>query len=85
MFILLMICISALKTLVRPEVDEMLLLKGIVFSAFLFFLLWETRSRYLFNMTPLFILLMVDGMDTAKAFLDSLKKPGKHIAEQTTV
>lgn len=85
MFILLMICISALKTLVRPEVDEMLLLKGIVFSAFLFFLLWETRSRYLFNMTPLFILLMVDGMDTAKAFLDSLKKPGKHTAERTTV
>lgn len=66
MFILLMICISALKTLVKPKVDEMLLLKGIVFSAFLFFLLWETRSRYLFNMTPLFILLMVDGMDTLK-------------------
>ena len=36
-------------------------------------------------MTPLFILLMVDGMDTAKAFLDSLKKHGKQTAEQTTV
>lgn len=69
LFILLMICISALKTLIKPKVDEMLLIKGVVFAAFLFFLLWETRSRYLFDMTPLFILLMVDGMDTAKLFL----------------
>ena len=43
--------------------------------------LWETRSRYLFDMTPLFILLTVDGMDTAKAFLDSFRKP-KHQTEK---
>ena len=34
-------------------------------------------------MTPLFILLMVDGMDTAKAFLDSLGKPKQQTDEQS--
>lgn len=82
LFILLMICISALKTLIKPKVDEMLLIKGVVFAAFLFFLLWETRSRYLFDMTPLFILLTVDGMDTAKAFLDSFRKPKQQTEKQ---
>ena len=82
MFILLMICISAVKTLIKPKVDEMLLIKGVVFAAFLFFLLWETRSRYLFDMTPLFILLTVDGMDTAKAFLDSFRKPKQQTEKQ---
>lgn len=82
LFILLMICISAVKTLIKPKVDEMLLIKGVVFAAFLFFLLWETRSRYLFDMTPLFILLMVDGMDTAKAFLDSFRKPKQQTEKQ---
>lgn len=77
-----MICISALKTLIKPKVDEMLLIKGVVFAAFLFFLLWETRSRYLFDMTPLFILLTVDGMDTAKAFLDSFRKPKQQTEKQ---
>lgn len=66
LFILLMICVSAIKTVVKPKIDEMLLIKGIVFAAFVFFLLWETRSRYLFNITPMFIILMVDGMDTLK-------------------
>lgn len=82
LFILLMICISALKTLIKPKVDEMLLIKGVVFAAFLFFLLWETRSRYLFDMTPLFILLTVDGLDTAKAFLDSFGKPKQQTETQ---
>ena len=44
--------------------------------------LWETRSRYLFGMTPLFILLTVDGMDTAKAFLDSFRKPTQQTENQ---
>lgn len=77
LFMLLMICIVAIKTFVKPKVDEMLLIKGIVFAAFLFFLLWETRSRYLFDITPLFILLTVDGMDTLKNFLRTFKKPKK--------
>lgn len=75
LFILLMICFSALKTMLKPKVDEMLLIKGIVFAAFLFFLLWETRSRYLFDMTPMFILLMVDGMDSLKSAFYMLRKP----------
>ena len=33
-------------------------------------------------MTPLFILLMVDGMDTAKAFLDSFRKPKQQTEKQ---
>lgn len=34
-------------------------------------------------MTPLFILLTVDGMDIAKAFLDSLGKPKQQTDKQS--
>ena len=33
-----------------------------VFGLFLFLLIWETRSRYLINFVPIFILLGLDGI-----------------------
>ena len=33
-----------------------------VFGLFLFLLIWETRSRYLVNFVPVFLLLGADGL-----------------------
>lgn len=41
------------------------LLKGLIFGVFLFFLVWETRSRYLMNFTPVFLLVAADGIIAA--------------------
>ena len=54
---------SILKGCIKPDVNIMTLFKGIIFAAFIFFLIWETRSRYLYNFTPLFMLVAVDGLD----------------------
>ena len=60
--LLLMMVMSLLKGVIKPKIDLMLVIKGSVFALFLFLLIWEGRSRYLFNMTPLFILMMTDGI-----------------------
>ena len=62
LFLILMMTISAFKAIKNPKLNFMTLLRLIVFGAFLFFLVWETRSRYLYNMTPLFIILSIDGL-----------------------
>lgn len=60
----------------RREIQAMQLA---VFGLFLFLLIWETRSRYLVNFVPVFVLLGIDGLSglpliaaQSKAFL------GKH-------
>lgn len=45
-----------------------------VFGLFLFLLIWETRSRYLINFVPVFILLAVDGVCEGTRFLSVKKK-----------
>ena len=62
LYLILMMIISSFKAIRNPKPDFMTLLRLIVFGAFLFFLIWETRSRYLYNFTPLFIILSVDGL-----------------------
>ena len=70
--------ISALKGIIKSKIDFTVLLKGIVFALFVFLLIWEGRSRYLFNMTPIFILVSADGVfcitDTAKKLFAKIRK-----------
>lgn len=73
LFLILMICLSALKGIKRINIDSLTILKGVVFVVFIFFLIWETRSRYLFNFTPVFILLAVDGLDYMKQLYNYVK------------
>ena len=47
-----------------------------VFGLFLFLLIWETRSRYLVNFVPIFILLGIDGIQGIRSLLP-VKKAGK--------
>lgn len=63
LFLIFMICMSVLKGCIKPEINIQTFLRGIVFAVFVFFIIWETRSRYLYNFTPIFILLAVDGLD----------------------
>lgn len=62
LFMIFMMIISAYKGFKNPKLNFTALLRLIVFGAFIFFLIWETRSRYLYNLTPLFIILSVDGL-----------------------
>ena len=66
LFLILMMIISAVKSFNRPKLDFSAFLRLVVFGAFLFFLIWETRSRYLYNFTPLFLILAVDGLFAKK-------------------
>lgn len=62
LFVILMMIFSAVKSYKNPALNFSALMRLIVFGAFLFFLIWETRSRYLYNFTPLFLILSVDGL-----------------------
>ena len=73
LFLILMMALSAFRAIIRPSVNEYVLLRGVVFAILIFLLIWETRSRYLYNFTPAFILLAVDGLDVTKGFADFLR------------
>lgn len=81
LLLIFLILMSILKGCIKPDVNILTLLKGIIFAAFIFFLIWETRSRYLYNFTPLFILLAVDGLDFITSAINNVisgKKIVKH-------
>lgn len=84
LLLIFLILMSILKGCIKPDVNILTLFKGIIFAAFIFFLIWETRSRYLYNFTPLFILVAVDGLDFITSGLTGIKKrlsgkkSGKH-------
>lgn len=62
MCMLMLIVVSAFLAAKKKKISKMTLIHGIVFGVTLFFMIWETRSRYLFNFTPLFILTAVNGL-----------------------
>lgn len=63
LFILFMMIMSSVKAYKRKELNMLTLIRGLVFGLFVFLLIWETRSRYLYNFTPFFLILAADGMD----------------------
>ena len=60
----------------KCETREIQAMQIAVFGLFLFLLIWETRSRYLVNFVPIFILLGIDGIQGIR-FLLPVKKAGK--------
>lgn len=63
LFLLIMICFSIIRGIITPKINFESVLRASIFAIFLFLLVWETRSRYLYNFTPIFILTAVDGFD----------------------
>ncbi len=74
LFLIFMMILSAFKSCIKPKVDKTILLKGLLFSILIFLLIWEARSRYLYNFTPVFILLAVDGLASSKYYINKLLK-----------
>lgn len=62
LMMLLMICLSALASIIRPRMNFSVLFKGLIFGVFVFFLFWEARSRYLLNFAPVYLLVAADGI-----------------------
>ncbi|WP_407383972.1 glycosyltransferase family 39 protein [Ruminococcus sp.] len=73
-FLILMMALSALKGFIKGKLDPTLLFRVAVFGVFLFLMMWETRSRYLFNFTPFFLLLAVDGADSGVRIIRKVKE-----------
>lgn len=62
MFIFLMMGFSAIKTPNNNHTTPLTMLRIAVTGLFIFFMIWETNSRYPFNFTPLYMLLATEGI-----------------------
>lgn len=60
--ILCMVCVSLFFCIKKPPLNYITLMHILMFGVFIFFLIWETRSRYLFNFTPVYIMICADGI-----------------------
>ena len=58
-----MMSMSGLKAIIEKKLTPTTLFRIVVFFTLVFFSIWEARSRYLFNVSPLFIILAADGID----------------------
>ena len=65
----------------KCETREIQAMQIAVFGLFLFLLIWETRSRYLVNFVPIFILLGIDGIQEIRSLLP-MKKNGQMKTEK---
>lgn len=81
---LLLMLISALGGLVRARADNMFFIRLSVFGLALFLLIWETRSRYLVNFVPLFVLMSADGMRVLCALCQSFFKTKRQIPQKVS-
>lgn len=60
---LILILISLIYSLTKKENSEVTAMKLAMFGLFIFLLIWETRARYMLNYIPIYILLMVSGIN----------------------
>lgn len=61
--LLFLICVSLYSTIRKGhKADFNFVLHLCIFGTYVFFLLWEARSRYLLNLTPVFLLIGTDGL-----------------------
>lgn len=68
LLLLLGILLSLIRNIFeKGSIREIQAMQIAVFGLFLFLLIWETRSRYLLNFVPVFILLGIDGIQGIKA------------------
>lgn len=58
--------IGALLSLKKPKPDYAMFLRLIMLGAMLFFMLWESKSRYLLNFTPVFMLAAIYGIQAVR-------------------
>lgn len=71
--VLIFMSASYIFSAIRRRVDAMFVIRLTALGLGLFLLIWETRSRYMLNMLPLFMMLAVDGMEQLLQFADKIK------------
>ncbi|MCI8375999.1 MAG: hypothetical protein HFI29_11280 [Lachnospiraceae bacterium] len=89
LLLLLGILLSVIRNLLdKKSRREIVAMQLAVFGLFLFLLIWETRSRYLVNFVPVFVLLGIDGLQglpliaaLSKACLRKLRRSPGSIPE----
>lgn len=81
---LALMLVSVIAEILKKRVSKMTFIHGMVFGVIIFFLIWEARSRYIYNFTPLFILsavnglvLLCDSIKFRKPIIDSMKNAKK--------
>lgn len=74
LLMILLMLFSFIGGAMKKRCTPMFLIRLAVFGLTLFLLIWETRSRYLVNFLPLFILMSADGMRFFCAWILKLKK-----------
>lgn len=62
MIMLALIITSAIAEIKRKRISYMTMINGIIFGCVIFFMIWEARSRYIYNFTPLFIISATNGL-----------------------
>ncbi len=65
--------ILILLSVLNKKDENKNILKMSILGVFLFFLMWETRSRYLINYIPVMTLLSVEGIETILKGVEKLK------------
>lgn len=70
--ILIMMSLSYRQGMKKKVFEDIFLVELCVFGTLLFFSLWESRPRYILNMTPLFLVLAVNGLNTVFQKLDEM-------------
>ena len=76
---------SAIKQIYK-KMGYMFIVNLSILGVFIFSLIWEARSRYLLNLTPMFFISAIDGisflLERTQQYLCRLKKKRKLILEK---
>ena len=66
---LILILISCIHIIIKNKLDEKKVILYITMFGFMIFLLiWENRSRYIFNIVPIMLLLETDAVELLTKF-----------------
>lgn len=77
---ILLMLFSFIGGFIRKKTDRISAIRLMELGLFLFLLIWETRSRYMLNMLPLYFIIAADGAARFKEFLGIIsKKRTKHV------
>ena len=66
--------VGGLFSIKRPKEDFAMLFRLIMLGVMVFFMLWETNSRYILNFTPVFMLTAIYGADKIEEYFNTKNK-----------
>ncbi len=69
--------LSVINGFIKGKASSMDFVRLTVFGLTVFLLIWETRSRYLFNFIPLMLIMAADGLDMTSELIRKLFMKGK--------